>query len=370
MRVYLDHASATPLRPEAWAAERAAQEVFASPLSVHWAGREARTHLENARFKLAGAFGLPPRSLIFTSGASEANSLAILGTLLAFAGGHLLTTQSEHSSVLGAARAWERLGYPVTYLAPDSLGRIEPQAIAAALRPDTRLVSIGWANSETGNIAPMAEISALVHSHGAYLHSDAALAWGIVQPELVDLLSLSSPKLGGPKASGLLYHKSEVNIFPLIYGAGEQGERGGSENLAGIAGFAAAALAARSSWDREARSMAALRERLEAGLLGVEGTEINGDLANRLPQISNVTVNGVDGEALALNLDLLGVAVSAGSACSSGNLEPSHVLLAMGKSGQEARASLRFSLGALTTEAEINLALAAFSQAVQNSRLD
>lgn len=370
MRVYLDHTSATPMRPEALVAQQTAREVFASPLQVHWAGREARTHLESARFKLAGAFGWPPRSLIFTSGASEANSLAILGTMLGFAGGHLITTQIEHSSVLGAARAWERLGHPVTYLAPDSRGRIDPQAVAAALRPDTRLVSIGWANSETGNVVPMAEIASVVHGRGVYLHTDAALAWGIVQPQLVDLVSLSSPKLGGPKASGLLYRREGVNIFPLIYGAGEQGERGGSENLSGIAGFAAATATARSSWSLEAPKMASLRERLEAGLLGVEGTEINGDLCNRLPQISNVTVKGVDGEALALNLDLLGVAVSAGSPCSSGNLEPSHVLLAMGKSGQEARASLRFSLAATTSESDIDLALAAFSEAVQNSRLD
>lgn len=372
--VYLDYAATTPLDPEVKAGMEGVLEVYGNPSSVHAAGREARRLLEEGRERVAAALGCRSRELILTSGGTEANALAILGLALAKAprGGHIVSTQVEHSGVLGALRSLEPLGFEVTLLPPDRFGMIYPQQVAEALRPETLLVSVMAVNNELGTVYPLREIAQICQDRGIPLHSDAVQAVGVVPSRVedlgADLVSIAAHKFYGPKGVGALYVRKGLELFPLLPGKQEQGYRGGTENLPGVYGMGLAAEKAMRLWEEEASRLLSLRERLEQGLLGIPGVERNGHPSRRSPKHVNVTAKGADGEGLLLNLDLMGVAASSGSACAAGSLEPSHVLLAIGRSKAEAKASVRFSLGRFSTEAEVDKAIQAFSQAVARAQ--
>jgi len=372
LRVYLDYAATTPLDPEVREAMGEVEGIFGNPSSIHRFGQEARKILEGAREKVAALLGVKPREVVFTASGSEADALALLGVALARGQGHVVSTEVEHSAVLGALKLLERLGFSVTRLRPDRHGLVYPEQVREALRKDTFLVSVMAANNELGTLYPVAEIAQVVHAHGALFHTDAVQAMGQVPFSVgevgADLLSLSAHKFYGPKGIGALVVRQGVELFPLVPGKQEGGRRGGTQSPVLAHGLAVALEKALRLLPEEASRLLALRRRLEAGLLAVEGVELNGHPERRLPKLVNVTVRGADGEALLLAMDLLGVAVSSGSACSAGSLEPSHVLLAIGRSPKEAKASLRFSLGRFTTEAEVDRAVEAFREAVARAR--
>jgi len=370
--VYLDYAATTPVDPEVLEAMREVEGVFGNPSSVHRFGQEARRVLEGARERVAGLLGVRPREVVFTASGSEADALAVLGVALARGKGHVVSTAVEHAALLGALRLLEKLGFAVTYLKPDPLGMVYPEQVAEALRPDTFLVSVMAANNELGNLYPVRAMAEVAHAHGALFHTDAVQAIGQVPFPVdevgADLVSLSAHKFYGPKGIGALLVRHGVELFPLVPGKQEGGRRGGTPSPLLAHGLAVALEKALRLLPEESQRLLALRARLEAGLLSVEGVELNGHPKERLPKLVNVTVKGADGEALLLAMDLLGVAVSSGSACSAGSLEPSHVLLATGRSREEARASLRFSLGRFTTLEEVDRAIEAFREAVRRAR--
>ena len=370
--VYLDYAATTPIDPEVLEAMREVEGVFGNPSSVHRFGQEARRVLEGARERVAALLGVRPREVVFTASGSEADALAVLGVALARGKGHVVSTAVEHAALLGALRLLERLGFAVTYLKPDPLGMVSPEQVAEALRPDTFLVSVMAANNDLGNLYPVRAMAEVAHAHGALFHTDAVQAIGQVPFRVdevgADLVSLSAHKFYGPKGIGALLVRHGVELFPLVPGKQEGGRRGGTPSPLLAHGLAVALDKALRLLPEESQRLLALRARLEAGLLSVEGVELNGHPKERLPKLVNVTVKGADGEALLLAMDLLGVAVSSGSACSAGSLEPSHVLLATGRSREEARASLRFSLGRFTTLEEVDRAIEAFQEAVRRAR--
>ncbi|WP_038043427.1 cysteine desulfurase family protein [Thermus tengchongensis] len=370
--VYLDYAATAPLDPEVQQAMREVEGIFGNPNSIHRFGQEARRVLEGARERIASLLGVRPREVVFTASGSEADALALLGVALAKGKGHVVSTDVEHSAVLGALRLLERLGFAVTRLRPDRFGLVYPEQVEEALRPDTILVSVMAANNELGTLYPIREMAEIAHAHGALFHTDAVQAVGQVPFRVdevgADLVSLSAHKFYGPKGIGALLVRQGVDLFPLVPGKQEGGRRGGTQSPVLAQGMAVALEKALRLLPEESARLLALRRRLEEGLLAVEGVELNGHPERRLPKLVNVTVKGADGEALLLAMDLMGVAVSSGSACSAGSLEPSHVLLAIGRSPREARASLRFSLGRYTTEAEVDRAVEVFREAVARAR--
>lgn len=370
--VYLDYAATTPLDPEVREAMRGVEEVYANPNSVHRPGQEARRILEEARERIAHLLGCLPREVVFTASGSEAAALALMGVALARGRGHIVSSRVEHSAVLGALKLLEGLGFAVTLLPPDREGLIHPEQVREALGPETILVSLMTANNETGVLMPVREVAQLCRERGVLFHTDAVQAIGQLPFRMdevgADLVSLAAHKFYGPKGIGALLVRRGVEVFPLVPGKQEGGRRGGTQSPVLAHGMAVALEKAHRLMPEEGPRLLALRRRLEAGLLAVPGVERNGHPERRLPKIVNVTVQGADGEALLLAMDLLGVAVSSGSACSAGSLEPSHVLLALGRSREEARASLRFSLGRFTTEAEVDRALEAFRKAVAQAR--
>lgn len=371
--IYLDYAATTPLDPEVKAALEGVLEEYGNPSSIHQLGRRARSLLEEGRERLARALGARPREVVLTAGGSEADALALYGVALARGRGHLISTAVEHSAVLQALKNLERLGFEVTLLQPDRHGLIYPEQVAEALRPATILVSVMAVNNELGTLYPVREIAEVCHARGVLLHTDAVQAMGTVPCQVetlgADLISLAAHKFYGPKGVGALYVRKGVELFPIIPGKQEQGYRGGTENLPAVYGQGLAAEKAVARLAEESQRLLALRSRLEARLLALPGVMLNGHPTLRSPKHVNVTVMDADGEGLLLNLDLLGVAVSSGSACSSGSLEPSHVLLAIGRSREEAKASVRFSLGRYTTEAEVDQAVQAFAEAMERSRV-
>ncbi|ADH63479.1 Cysteine desulfurase [Allomeiothermus silvanus DSM 9946] len=372
--IYLDYAATTPLDPEVKTGMEQAFGAWGNPSSVHAEGRRAKALLEESRERVAKAIGARSREIIFTSGGSEADALAILGYALAKGKGHLLSTRLEHSAVLIAMGGLERLGYAVTYLEPEPLtGMVYPDQVAQALRPDTLLVSVMAVNNELGTLYPIREMAEVCKARGVVFHTDAVQAAGTlpldVQELGVDMLSLAAHKFYGPKGAGALYLRKGLELFPIAPGKQEQGFRGGTENLPAVYGMALALEKAVRLIPEETPRLLALRHRLESALLALPGVELNGHPTHRSPKHVNVTAKGADGEGLLLNLDLMGVCASSGSACSSGSLEPSHVLTAIGRSKAEARASVRFSLGRYTTEAEVDEAARIFAQAAGRSRL-
>lgn len=375
-RIYLDHAATTAVSPEVMEAMLPCfTGVYGNPSSVHTQGREARRVLENARRQVARALNAAvPQEIYFTAGGSESDNWAIKGAALAAGQGHIITTAVEHHAVLHTCRWLEKQGFAVTYLPVDEYGRVTAAQVEAALRPDTLLVSVMMANNEIGTIQPIAEIGALCREKQVIFHADAVQAVGAipvdVQAMQIDLLSLSGHKLHGPKGVGSLYIRKGVKLEGLLHGgAQERGFRAGTENLPGIVGLGRAVEIAHANLPENARRMQALRDRLISGLMArIPDTHLNGHPVDRLPNNVNVSFAGVEGEALLLRLDLAGVAASSGSACTAGTLDPSHVLLALGLQEAAANGALRLTLGADTTEEEINQVLQILPPIVEDLR--
>ncbi|WP_405230084.1 cysteine desulfurase family protein [Lentisalinibacter sediminis] len=377
--IYLDYAATTPV-DEAVAAAMAGclgrGGVYGNAASLmHEPGRRAAAAVDAARAELAGLLGARPGELVFTSGATEADNLAVIGAARYFAGRgrHLVTTRIEHKAVLDAARHLERDGWEVTWLEPDAEGRIDPASVAAALRDDTVLAAVMWVNNETGVVNDVEAIGRLCRERGVLFHVDAAQAVGKLPIDLVrlpvDLLALTAHKFYGPKGVGALYiaDRPGVQVQPLLYGGGqERGLRPGTLPVHQIVGLGAAAARAGEELSAERARLAALRDRLSAGLTAVDGVFVNGGGAERIPGIVNVSVAGVDGESLFASLEPL--AVASGSACNTTSGEPSYVLRALGRDDRLAGASVRFSLGRYTTEDEVDRAVGVFTGAVGRLR--
>ncbi len=364
-RIYLDYAATTPVDPRVVAAMRPYfAERFGNPSSAHQFGQEARAAVSGAREALASLIGAEPREIVFTSGASEANNLAILGSVggRPGPGRHIVTASTEHHAVLEPCHWLAGLGVDVTVLPVDRHGIVDPDAVRGAIRGETVLVSIMHSNNEIGTVAPLAEIGAITRERGVLLHTDATQSAGILPLDVgvlrADMLSLSAHKRYGPKGAGALYLRTGVRIDPLVHGGSqERGVRGGTENTPGIVGLGEAARIAMEGMEEEALRTARLRDRLWAGLESAGGVHLNGHPTDRLPGIVSVSFEGIDSESLLLALDLEGVAASSGSACTAGTVEPSHVIAAIGVEARLAGGTLRFSLGRWTTEDEIDRVL-------------
>jgi cysteine desulfurase len=354
MRIYLDHNATTPLRPEvADAMARALRDLWGNPSSVYAEGAAARAAVERAREQVAELAGARPEEVVFTAGASEANNAVLSGVRR-----HLVTTTAEHPSVLEPAAALEARGVRVTRLPVDADGLVDPGALREALSPDTDLVSILWANNETGVLQPLAELAAVARAGGVPLHVDATQALGKIPLDVpVDFASASAHKLNGPKGTGCLICRRDPPVL-VRGGPQERRRRGGTENVAGIVGFGAACALARAELAARAAGAGALRDRLWQALRAIPGIRRNGAPGRVLPNTLSVSIAGTEGDLLVQALDLEGVAVSSGAACHSGSVSPSHVLLAMGRSADEARATLRFSVGHGNDEAQIDAAAA------------
>lgn len=375
MNVYLDYAATTPLDPAVLEAMLPAmREGYGNPASLHRAGQRAREAVETAREQLAVAVGAHPRELTFASGATEADNHALRAYASRFPGGHIVTSHLEHAAVLSTCKHLESRGWHVTYLEPDARGEITPEAVAAALRLDTFLVALMLVNNETGVVTEIASISKTVHEAGAVLFCDAVQAFGVTPVDVrelgADMLALSAHKVYGPKGVGALYVRRGLELPPFMLGGEqERGLRAGTLNVPAIVGFGRAAELAQERLKTDPPEIARLRDRLEAHLLRIDGVTLNAPGAPRSAKHLNVRVAGVDGEDLLLGLDAAGVCASAGSACAAGTLEPSHVLLAMGLTPREAKASVRLSLGRGVTDEMVDYAAKVFAEVVERCRV-
>lgn len=375
MDVYLDYAATTPLDPLVLEAMLPSlRDGYGNPASLHRVGQRARGVVETAREQVASTISAQPREITFTSGATEADNQALRAYALRFPGGHIVTSRLEHAAVLSSCRYLEAQGWEVTYLEPDPRGEVTPDAVAAALRPDTFLVALMLVNNETGVVTDIPAVSQLVHEAGAVLFCDAVQAFGVMPVDLndlgADMLALSAHKVYGPKGVGALYVRQGLELPPFMLGGEqERGLRAGTLNVPAIAGFGKAAELAQERLETDAPEIARLRDGLEAKLLKLEGVTLNAYGAPRSAKHLNVRVTGVDGEDLLMGLDAAGVCVSAGSACAAGTLEPSHVLLAMGLSHREAKASIRLSLGRGVTDEMVEYTAKAFAEAIERCRV-
>lgn len=389
MRVYFDYNATTPVLPEvAEAVARATCDLFGNPSSVHHHGQQAKAAVDDARSAVATLIGAEPTEIVFTAGGTEADNLAIRGVAEAIdlaagsavgAGSgsgrrHLVASAIEHEAVLNTLKALARRGWRTTLVPADGAGLVDPEALRTALADDTALVSIMHANNEIGTVQPIAELSAIAHARGALFHTDAVQSPGKVPIDVrqlgVDLLALSAHKFNGPKGAGALWLRRGTRLLPILTGGKhERNRRAGTENVAALVGMGVAAAAAREMLSSEAVRVAALRDRLEAGILRrIDGTAVNGARASRVPNTTNISFDRIEAESLLIALDLEGVSVSTGSACSSGTLEPSHVLRAMGFPAHRTQNSLRFSLGHFSTEAEVDRVLAVLPGLVEKLR--
>jgi cysteine desulfurase len=361
-RFYFDHNATTPVSQSVLEVlVSALLEVPGNASSIHQDGQLAKQRLEAARRETSVLLGCEPKELVFTSGGTEADNLAILGAVQANSAPqkHVVTTAIEHPAVLNPCRELERMGVAVTYIRPGSDGVVDPDDIRRALRQETVLVSVMHANNETGTLQPIAEIASIVHDAGALMHSDGVQAAGKIPVDVaalgVDLYSISGHKFYSPKGIGALYVKKGTKLRPIQFGGKHERERRpGTENVPSAVAMGKAAAIALSTMPTEPARLEILRDRLEAGILAhVPDSGVNGGGA-RTPNTTNIYFDGLEGEALVISLDLKGFAVSSGSACSSGAVEPSHVLLGMGLAPERARASLRFSLGASNNEEQVD----------------
>ena len=364
--VYADNAATTPLSPRVLEAMLPyLREAYGNPSSLYALGQEAKEAVEQSRAAVAQCLGAQPNEIYFTSGGSESDNWAVKGTarLLAKKGKkHLITTKFEHHAVLHAMAALEKEGFSVTYLDVHENGVVLPEELEQALREDTALVSVMYANNEIGTIQPIAEIGAVCKRHGVLFHTDAVQAVGNlpidVKAQNIDMLSLSAHKFHGPKGVGALYLRRGIPLANLIDGgAQERGRRAGTENVAGIVGLGAAIQEACGDMAARAARLTAMRDRLIDGVLKIERSRLNGDRARRLPGNANFCFEGIEGESLLLMLDASGIAASSGSACTSGSLDPSHVLLAIGLPHAVAHGSLRISLSDQNTEEDVDFLL-------------
>ena len=378
MRIYLDHNATTP--PSDAVVQRVAatlRDEFGNPSSVHHFGQRAKAIIDEARSAVAGLIGADPGDVVFTGGGTEGDNLAIRGIAEALeptGRKHLIASAIEHEAVLNTLKALARRGWKTTLLPVDETGIVSPDTLRSALTDDTALVSMMHANNEIGTVQPIPELAAIARERRALFHTDAVQSAGKIPIDVktlgVDLLSISAHKFYGPKGVGALWIRRGVRLQPpLTGGKQERSRRAGTENVAGIAGMGVAAREAIAKMDSEAARLAALRDRLEDGILrSVTGTALNGVRSPRVPNTTNISFDRTEAESLLIALDLEGVAVSTGSACSSGTLEPSHVLKAMGFPPHRTQNSLRFSLGAGNTEAEIDRVIAVLPGIVEKLR--
>ena len=375
--IYADNAATTPVSEEAFSAmEPFFRESFGNPSSLYSVGRRARKALESAREDAAACLNAAPEELFFTSGGSESDNWAVKGIAFsqrAKGKNHIITSKFEHHAVLHACRFLESEGFEVTYLDVHENGIIRPEELEAALRPETALVSVMFANNEIGTVQPVREIGEICRRHGVLFHTDAVQAAGTLPIDLkdlkIDLLSLSAHKFYGPKGTGALYIRKGTEFANLIDGgAQERARRAGTENVAGAVGLAAAFKAACNRREEGSALLIRLRDRLTDGLLKIEGTRLNGDRVRRLPGNVNVAFNGVNGETLVLMLDQAGICASSGSACTAGSSDPSHVLLAIGLPPKLAAGSLRLTLGARNTEEEVDAILGTLPRIIEKIR--
>ncbi len=373
MQIYADNAATTrPSRTALNAMLPLLEEGYGNPSSLYTIGQKAKEALEDARAQVAAAIGAQPGEITFTSGGSEADTQALFtGAALGARKGkkHIISTKFEHHAVLHALEALEKQGYAVTLLDVPENGIVTPEAVAAALRPDTALVSVMYANNEIGTVQPIADIGALCKAKGVLFHTDAVQAVGHlpidVKAQNIDMLSMSGHKFHGPKGVGALYARRGILLQNVFYGgAQERGKRPGTENVPAIAGMAAALTEAVALLPAAAPKVAALRDRLIKGILAIPHSALNGDAQRRLPGNANFCFEGIEGESLLLLLDARGISASSGSACTSGSLDPSHVLLAIGRPHEVAHGSLRLTIGEDIGEKEIDYIVNAVTEVV------
>jgi cysteine desulfurase len=376
-RFYFDHNATTPVSPAVLEVlVPALLEVYGNASSIHQHGQMAKQKLEIARCQVAGLIGCDPKDLVFLSGGTEADNLAILGTVRANSAArkHVVTTTIEHPAVLNTCRQLEREGVEVSYVRTGSDGLVDPADVHRALRPETILISVMHANNELGTIQPIREIATLAREAGILLHADGVQAAGKIPVDVkslgVDLYSISGHKFHAPKGIGALYVKHGTRLGPIQYGGRHERERRpGTENVPGAVALGQAAASAIENLATETARLAALRDRLEAGILErLPACGVNAGRSPRTPNTTNIFFDGLEGEAMVISLDLKGFAVSSGSACSSGAVEPSHVLLAIGLSRERARASLRFSLGHSNTEEQVDALVDAVAESAAHLR--
>lgn len=376
-KIYLDNNATTPIHPEVKSAILPfLDEKFGNPSSIHWAGRDVRKAVEDAREKVAELINADPKEIIFTGSGTEANNTAIKG--IAFQHwdkkGHIITSSVEHPSVLNTCKYLEKKGFEVTYLPVDEYGMIDPDDLRKAIRKDTILVSIMLANNEIGNIYPIQELAKIAKENNIPFHCDAVQAAGKIEVDVkklgVDMLTISAHKIYAPKGVGALYIRKGLRIDPLITGGHqERNLRSGTENVIGIVGFGKACEIAKREMNEVAERVKRLRDKLERGILErIPDVKVNGHPEKRLPTTLNVSFLYVEGESILLYLDMEGIAASSGSACTSGTLDPSHVLLAMGIPHEVAHGSVRFSLGRETTEEDIDRVLEVLPPIIERLR--
>jgi cysteine desulfurase len=385
IRVYLDYNATTPVEPQVLNSMLPYFSAdFANASSIHTPGQRARSAVETAREQVGALIGARPQEIVFTSGGTESDNHAIFGVaqpILAVRSSpakatapHIITTAIEHEAVFNACQALETQGVSVTYLPVDRQGLVDPESVRRAIRPETFLITVMHANNELGTLQPLEQMGRIAKEHKVYFHTDAVQSAGKIPIDVnalnVDLLSISGHKLYAPKGVGALYVRSGTRLRQLLYGGHHQrGFRPGTENVAGIVGLGKAAEIARDALPSDAQQVSTLRDKLECGLVErIQQVHVNGGSAPRTPNTTNVMFAGIEGEALVIALDLKGLACSVGAACSSGAVEPSHVLTAIGLSQEEAKSSLRFSLGRHTTESEIDFALEVIPAAVAQLR--
>jgi cysteine desulfurase len=378
VRIYFDYNATTPMASEAIEAVTAAtRDLYGNASSVHHFGQQAKAAVDDARSALAALLGADPSEIVFTSGGTESDNFAIRGAAEALEPAkrrHLIATGIEHEAVLNTFKALARRGWRTTLLPLDQSGIVSPDRLREVITDDTALVSVMHANNEIGTIQPVAELAAIAHERGALMHTDAVQSVGKIPVGVralgVDLLSLSAHKFNGPKGAGALWIKRGTRLAPhQTGGKHERNRRAGTENVPALAGLGVAATLAAAKMAGEAGRVGALRDRLEEGVLrAVQGTAVNGQRDRRVPNTTNISFDGVEAESLLIALDLEGIAVSTGSACSSGTLEPSHVLRAMGLPVHRTQNSLRFSLGAFSTEAEVDRVVDVLPRLVEKLR--
>ncbi len=376
-RIYLDYAATTPVDPRVRAAmEPYFSEVFGNPSSIHSFGQQALAAVEDARKSVAALLGADAGEIVFTSGGTEADNTAILGACQALRrkGGHVVTAQFEHHAVLHTCRFLESRGYGVTYVPPGRDGIVSPDDVRRAMTPETVLVTVMHANNEIGTLQPLRAIGAAARQKGVLFHTDAVQTFGHLPVRVdeiqADLLSLSAHKLYGPKGAGALYIRKGTPLNPLMHGGGqEKNRRSSTHNVPGIVGLGKASELAAAAMEEERARLITLRNRMLDNLKrNLDGMRLNGHPDLRLPNNLNLSMDGVEGESLLMRLDLEGVAVSSGSACSSGSEEPSHVLLSIGLSKEQARGSVRITMGRFTTEEEADRAADVLIQTVRDLR--
>jgi cysteine desulfurase len=376
-KIYLDHNATTPVHPEVRkAVEPYLSEQFGNPSSIHWAGRDVRKGVEDARQEIASFFGCQPLEVVFTSSGTESDNLAIKGVAFCKGNGrkHIITSQVEHPAVMNACRFLGRQGFRVTYVPVNRYGIVEPDSVREALTPDTILVTVMYANNETGSIMPIPEIGAIAREAGAIMHTDAVQATGKLPIDFgalpVDMLTFSGHKVNALKGAGGLIIRKGIQIEAVIHGGHqERGRRGGTENVVGIVAMGKSFELLRAGMEEEVAVIRRLRDKFENGLFGrIPELVLNGHPTERLPNTLNISFRFVEGEAMLLNLDMMGIACSSGSACTSGSLEASPILMAMGADPTDAQGALRFSLGMGNTDADVEYAIDAIETVVNKLR--